>query len=296
MNSRASFDERKSLSLDERKSLNRVTGVRVPAPVDQGLRNQGPGNQGSGEDAVEDSKEITLSATGIGILLLLLAVICGGFFLYGYTVGHNSAEVANGTSSGSIDPGFGSFKPPPGSPKMQPIAGYDANGNPNGTDRASSAANAEAAAAASVKSTVEYASVPAKKTIDSTVAESDAVPETIDTAGAVPNKVRQPISLGPTAVSAATVQSPLTRTAVTLNATAPAAPAGPAIVQVAAVSHPEDADLLLSALSKRGYNAVSATSPGDKLIHVQLGPFNNRQDAVAIQKRLLADGFNAIVR
>lgn len=68
------------------------------------------------------------------------------------------------------------------------------------------------------------------------------------------------------------------------------------VLQVAAVSHQEDADLLLSALKRRGYDVVVRHEPQDKLLHVQIGPFPSKKDAEDMKKRLLADGYNAIVK
>jgi DedD protein len=67
------------------------------------------------------------------------------------------------------------------------------------------------------------------------------------------------------------------------------------MVQVAAVSHAEDANVLVNALRKRGYAATARREPADGLIHVQIGPFANRNDANAMGQRLLGDGYNAIV-
>jgi cell division septation protein DedD len=69
-----------------------------------------------------------------------------------------------------------------------------------------------------------------------------------------------------------------------------------AVVQVAAVSHQEDADVLMTALKKRGYTVTIRQEPQDKLLHVQVGPFANKKDAEAMRQRLLADGYNAIVK
>ena len=68
------------------------------------------------------------------------------------------------------------------------------------------------------------------------------------------------------------------------------------MVQIAAVSHPEDADVLVSALRKRGYAVTARRDPADNLIHVQVGPFANRNDAIAMRQNLLNDGYNAIVQ
>ena len=68
------------------------------------------------------------------------------------------------------------------------------------------------------------------------------------------------------------------------------------MVQIAAVSHPEDAEVLVNALRKRGYAVIARREVGDNLIHVQTGPFANRNDANAMRQKLLNDGYNAIVQ
>ena len=68
------------------------------------------------------------------------------------------------------------------------------------------------------------------------------------------------------------------------------------MVQIAAVSHREDADILISTLKQRGYDVFIRQEPQDKLLHVQVGPFASRKDADAMRQHLLADGYNAIVK
>ena len=68
------------------------------------------------------------------------------------------------------------------------------------------------------------------------------------------------------------------------------------MVQIAAVSSPEDAEVLVSALRRRGYSVTARRDNGDTLIHVQTGPFVNRNDANAVRQKLLNDGYNAIVQ
>ena len=83
-------------------------------------------------------------------------------------------------------------------------------------------------------------------------------------------------------------------------ATSPAAPntapAGQFVVQVAALSHQEDADLIATTLERRGYTVAIHPDPADKLLHVQIGPFATRKDADAMRQKLLADGFNAYIK
>jgi DedD protein len=71
---------------------------------------------------------------------------------------------------------------------------------------------------------------------------------------------------------------------------------GSFMVQVAAVSKQEDADILRTALQKKQYPAFISSSAGDPLFHVQVGPFTDKKDADAMRNRLAADGYNAIVK
>ncbi len=52
----------------------------------------------------------------------------------------------------------------------------------------------------------------------------------------------------------------------------------------------------MNALRKHGYNVAVRQITPDKLLHVQIGPFAIRKDADAMRQRLLADGYNAIVK
>jgi len=108
--------------------------------------------------------------------------------------------------------------------------------------------------------------------------------------------------------------APIVRTAPAaapiVNANKPAVEAAPAVVhsapanetgltftvQVAAVSHQEDADLLVAALKRKNYSVVARTEAQDKLYHIQIGPFATKKDAEAMRQRLLGDGYNAIVK
>lgn len=74
------------------------------------------------------------------------------------------------------------------------------------------------------------------------------------------------------------------------------APGGAWMVQIAAVSHSEDADVLVSALRKHGYSVSSKHDAIDNLIHVQVGPFATHADAATMRQKLLNDGYNAIIQ
>jgi cell division septation protein DedD len=78
----------------------------------------------------------------------------------------------------------------------------------------------------------------------------------------------------------------------TASATLPAS----FMVQVAAVRVPQDAQILVDALKKHGYSATVRNEPQDQLLHIQLGPFPARSDAIAMRAKLLTDGYNAVVK
>lgn len=68
-------------------------------------------------------------------------------------------------------------------------------------------------------------------------------------------------------------------------------------VQVAAVTRQEDADALVEALKKKQYPAFSANNPSvDKFFRVQVGPYADIKDAELTRGRLVADGYNPILK
>jgi cell division septation protein DedD len=68
------------------------------------------------------------------------------------------------------------------------------------------------------------------------------------------------------------------------------------MVQIAAVSHQEDAEVLVNALRKRGYAVSVSHDAADSLLHVRVGPFANLGEADKWRQKLLNDGYNAIVQ
>lgn len=72
-------------------------------------------------------------------------------------------------------------------------------------------------------------------------------------------------------------------------------PSAGLMVQIAAVSHGEDANVLMNALRKRGYAVTARHEAADSLIHVQIGPFPTVKEANAMCEKLLGDGYNAVV-
>ena len=71
---------------------------------------------------------------------------------------------------------------------------------------------------------------------------------------------------------------------------------GNIMVQIAAVKSRTDAEALASALRKNGFSPTIRTEPQDKLLHVQAGPFSNRDDAKAMRQRLSSAGYDAFIK
>ncbi|MFZ3265029.1 MAG: SPOR domain-containing protein [Terriglobales bacterium] len=98
--------------------------------------------------------------------------------------------------------------------------------------------------------------------------------------------------------SAAQVPSTTTEPPKTVTPTVnPSAVAGGYFVQVAAVSRQEDAAALVEALKRKQYPAFTANnSAADKFYHVQVGPYADLKEAEGMRTRLIADGYNPIVK
>lgn len=80
------------------------------------------------------------------------------------------------------------------------------------------------------------------------------------------------------------------------EATASAQPGAGFMVQIAAVSKQEDADALVAALRKKQYPVITVPDPSGNLFRVQVGPFPQQKDADEMRKKLVADGYNAIIK
>jgi DedD protein len=206
-------------------------------------------------------REISLGAATILGIFFVLALICAVFFGFGYTLGRRSTQSQTApipTEAATLS--SNTSKPSPGSvTTTSSSSSKTASATPEADDQ---------------PSTAQQLPIPSQAT--RTVA-LDSTP----TAPAPKPAVTPTLALKPAPPPIPTV--------------APSTP-GAALVQVAAVSHQEDADSLFTALKRRGYAVAIRHEPQDKLLHVQLGPFATKKDAEAMRQRLLSDGYNAIVK
>ena len=209
-------------------------------------------------------REVTLGPFTLTLIGCGLFALCGMCFLFGYVVGRRTPEpsavisVPPAATPAFTPPINAQSKPAAGQGGTEPAPGIPMNtGEPADADAASGTPiPASGAAIQAVPSTARHPSEPVQ-----TLVANEPVAQT----------------------SSGAVQSVLSQS-------------GSIMVQIAAVSHPEDADVLVGALRKRGYAVAARRDPGDGLLHVQIGPFANRNDAYAMRQKLLNDGYNAIVQ
>ncbi len=210
-------------------------------------------------------REISLGTSTILAIFFALALLCAIFFAFGYSLGRRSVPPAPAAPEAASSLTSNAPKPSPGSPSAPPNR-ETADAivpSPDDTDR-------EPAPSSPTASTTPTAKTVA---LNPPPVESSAKPSIKAAALTRPAPTPLPAAASPTTATAAST-----------------------LVQVAAVSHQEDADVLLSALKKRGYSVAIRHEPQDKLLHVQIGPFASKKDAEAMRQKLLADGYNAIVK
>ena len=68
------------------------------------------------------------------------------------------------------------------------------------------------------------------------------------------------------------------------------------MVEIMASSHESDADAMVAALKRHGYDVAVNRNPADPLLHLDVGPFTNKGEAELMRQRLLRDGYNATIK
>lgn len=145
-----------------------------------------------------------------------------------------------------------------------------------------------------------------KPSADQTLTPVETPPATSESGTPAPDTSSPAAQTSTSATPPAPLPSPATNAQNSTPASAGAKPAtlqpaaavapGSVMVQVAAVRVPQDAQILVEALKRHGYTAVVRNEPQDQLLHIQLGPFPSRSDAMAMRAKLLSDGYNAVVK
>jgi pilus assembly protein CpaC len=68
------------------------------------------------------------------------------------------------------------------------------------------------------------------------------------------------------------------------------------MVQIMTLSNNQDADAMITALKRHGYNVAVSRDPQDSLLHLEVGPFADNSAAQAMRQRLVLEGYNATVK
>jgi cell division septation protein DedD len=216
-------------------------------------------DMGSGIDPERGpDRELTISATTLLAIFFGLVLLCGLFFGLGYTLGRRSpADASAAPAAGTLDAADSGISRPKPSATV--------------TDKppVTPAPNETPASDSSLTTQDDASKIPAAET------------------PAVSTPAAQPAPVASQAVQAASRPA-------SVPTEAPATTS--LMVQIAAISDQNDATVLVSALQKRGYAVSVRREPGDTLMHVQVGPFATRADALAMRQKLLNDGYNAIVK
>lgn len=231
------------------------------------------------EEEVELSRdtEVTLSPGALLGIFFGLVLICGLCFGLGYWVGHRgsgpaqtaAAQPASQTPAPDAEPlQANSSVPKPSADAQVPAA---TPGQPGDGSQAAEGAN------------------PPNPQPNPAPSASAPPP------GAPPAQPQSQSSPRPAYSSAASAPQPA-GAGYAPSARPATQGAGQLMVQIAAVSHEEDADVLVNALRRRGYSAIARRDPNDGLIHVRIGPFATREDANHMARRLLDDGYNAMIQ
>lgn len=217
------------------------------------------------EDFAEDGTELSLGMGTLVGIFFGLALVCGVFFGFGYMLGHRTP----GTYVSS-EPLYVAPKPAenPSAPKPSALV----------PERPADASRVVLPAATQGN----VASTPAPQV------QQKAPPQTAPAAYLGPRK-------STVIQSAATAPIPVP-TPATVQPAAASSGNGSIIVQIAAVKNRPDAEALADALRKNGFSPTIRTEPQDKLLHVQVGPFNSRDDAKAMRQKLSSAGYDAFIK
>jgi DedD protein len=200
--------------------------------------------------------EITLSTGKLLGIFFALAIVCGVFFTMGYLLGKSTSAGGRTEIVSTVPTGSSAGKPFAGNKTPETTTQTGPPGSPNCAPAGTSADAGSTSKNSGQQSSASQAS-------------------------------GQPASGG---------KSPDQSSGQSTGTEVKNGAGSSFMVQVAAVSKQEDAEILITALRKKQYPVFIANSAGDPLFHVQVGPFSEKKDAEAMRVRLAGDGYNAIVK
>ncbi|HVA64983.1 MAG TPA: SPOR domain-containing protein [Terriglobales bacterium] len=211
--------------------------------------------------------QLELGAKSLLSLFFALAVVCGMFFAFGYTIGKHAIPATfrlGSTPTASATPGLGV--------SSAPVAGVQP---PNPQELSAAEANQTPTTLSAPTAGDGGASAPQN---------AGGVPATV----VAPTPTAAPGSGAGVAPAAAS------------NAAAPAAAGASGVFHVQVFAGVQaDAQSLATALKAKGYPAIvvaPAAGASDDLYRVQVGPYLTSAEAQAMRSRLTADGYQAVVK
>ncbi len=218
------------------------------------------------DDLVDTSAELSL---GMGTLIGVffgLALVCGVFFGFGYMMGHRTPGPYVSSEPLYVAPKSVGTPAAPKPSALVPEQPLDA------ARVVLPAATQSTTVTAPVQQTTQPQQTTSLQTAATTAPESPKP--------AAVQKVATTLIPAPTAA----IPQPAS------------ASVGTIMVQIAAVKNRPDAEALADALRKNGFTPTIRTEPQDKLLHVQVGPFSNRDEAKAMRQKLSSAGYDAFIK
>jgi cell division septation protein DedD len=228
-----------------------------------------------------EEAEITLGMRSLLGIFFGLVLICGIFFGLGYSVGRSGGSkaapddttVANAAANTNLKKPSADQSSLTPAPTLAPVPDSTTQSAENAASAPAVAAEEPRTQALTAAARLAQAAPPVVRTVTATPR-----PAQVSTPAITPQPIQQRPAVAQTVSPAAVVQT------------------GSFMVQIAAVRLQQDANVLVTALQRRGYSVVVRNEPQDALLHVQIGPFPSRNAAFAMRSRLLADGYNAVVK
>jgi DedD protein len=218
--------------------------------------------------------ELTL---GTGAMLAIgcgLVLLCGVFFAIGFGVGHSSSAKPP------------SVRTPQSATEQEPLQASGGIPKPSATLQVPVAPPEDSGDAANAAGTMAASSVPT--TVSAPTSGSPGIAQAEVHPALTPT--------GSVSQGAGNSSEPVVRPAFP-SAQVPPLPQGQQfMVQIAAVSNAQDAEVLVNALKKRDYPVIAKREPADNFVHVRIGPFATRPIADQWRMKLLNDGYNAQVQ
>jgi DedD protein len=222
------------------------------------------------EAAIQRDTELTLGSMTLLMIFFGLVLLCGLCFGLGYSLGHRELR---GSSPGP--------------------------GNASDARTTAHADNVHVKPSANAQTTSRTLSTTAANqqvSVPPSSAGMSAQNSVVAGLGSSSNGGSQPVQSAQVKSAFGNAANPVQMGQRSASAAGSALTSSAWMVQIAAISQPEDADVLMSALRRRGYAVVSRREPLDGLIHVRVGPFKARDEADKWRQKLLNDGYNAILQ